>query len=600
MRDPALGHYRKKYAEYSGLLRNIRRIQRNYVFARLTSFLLMIFVPLAFTGYSGTLAAVSFFLLLVIFLILVKKSVALDKRASYLGRLLEINLNEIEALRGNLTSFEEGNEFVDPDHPYSFDMDIFGSGSLFQFINRCCTWHGKEKLAAMMLTPETSIKEIYRRQETCGELAGSIDLCQEYIATGSMFRDQQTDRTYLLSYIDSPSRFSKNRWLIVLSKVLPVMTIVILVLAFSGVLPFSLFLFMFLLQLGITGILIKNINEVHNMVGRRLEALKKYGKLLLIIENAGFVSPLLKSLKDGLESDNLKPSHHIRNLANISSALDNRLNMIASILLNGMLLWDLNCVLMLECWNRRHRRNLPLWLETIATLDAFISFGIYRYNNPGFVFPVPRKEGGVIQAKNLGHPLIPAKARVPNDFEIDHRGRFIIITGANMAGKSTFLRTAGVAMILAMAGAPVCADEFRFQIMELYSSMRTNDSLTKHESYFYAELKRLKHLTDRIAQGKQVLVVLDEILKGTNSDDKQKGSAALLERLIGMGATGIIATHDLSLTLMEQKFPSRIRNQCFEVEIEGEKIYFDYKLRDGVTRKMNALLLMKQMGLLTG
>jgi DNA mismatch repair ATPase MutS len=203
----------------------------------------------------------------------------------------------------------------------------------------------------------------------------------------------------------------------------------------------------------------------------------------------------------------------------------------------------------------------------------------------------------VIFARDAGHPLIPAEERVCNDFSIDGQGRFMIITGANMAGKSTFLRTAGLAMVLAMAGAPVCASEFRFRPMDVFSGMRTSDSLARHESYFYAELRRLKQLVDTIAGGNPVFVILDEILKGTNSADKQKGSMAIMEQLLGMGATGIIATHDLALTSLGQKYPGRISNKCFEIEIETDRIHFDYQLRDGVTRKMNALLLMRQMGL---
>jgi hypothetical protein len=599
MSDTALSYYRRKYAEYSDLLKDIKKTQRILVFSRLVLFGMMVFVPLAFLGLSGLLAGGVFSLLLVAFLFMVKKSAALERKKRMTSLLLDINRQEIEAQRGNFSSFDDGSEFIDPDHQYSVDLDIFGPGSLFQFIGRCCTSIGKEKLAGMLLSPDTGTDAILKKQKAFRELAARGDLCQEYIATGRMFTDRRADMISLLEYVGSPARFGRNSLLVFLSAALPVLTLVVLAFVIAGILPFFALVMPVLVQLGITGALLKHINEIHSRVTSRLDTLKKYGRLLKIIENARFEAPLLKSVQRYLVTGGLPPSRHIDHLAGITGALDNRLNVVAALLLNGLFLWDLNCVILLERWNRRHRKQLPVWFDSMARMDACISFSVFTFNNQKFVFPVPVDEGPVIDSKNLGHPLITAGERVCNDFSIGHKGRFVIITGANMAGKSTFLRTAGVAMVLAMAGAPVCASDFRFRLMEVYTSMRTNDSLRKHESYFYAELKRLKHLIERIAEGRQVFVILDEILKGTNSADKQKGSAAIMELMISIGATGIIATHDLSLTSLEEKHPGLLENKCFEIEIENDRIFFDYILREGVTRKMNALLLMRQMGLLT-
>jgi hypothetical protein len=525
MPHSVLSFYNEKYAEYSGKLKEIKRRQRYLVLYRLVSFSLVVFAPLAFSAVSGILAAVVFIIFMAIFLLLVKKSASLDRRGRYISSLLEINRHEIEALRGNFSSFDDGREFTDAGHQYSYDLDIFGSGSLFQYINRCCTGFGRQKLAGMLLTPDKDADSICKKQKAFRELAARVDLCQEYIATGRMFRDQEIDRLNLLEYVNSPSQFSRNYMFILISRVLPALTVGALALVIAGIIPFFVFTALFLLQLGITGILLKRINDIHNRVTNSLETLKKYSELLQLIQGAGFESPLLKSIQRYLVSGGQQPSEHINGLAGITGAFDNRLNVVAALLLNGLLLWDLNCVLLLERWNRRHRRQLPVWLDSIARMDAYISFSVYTFNNREFIFPVPGEEGPVIFAKNLGHPLIPRNERVNNDFSIDNPGMYIIITGANMAGKSTFLRAAGLAMVLAMAGAPVCADVFHFRIMEVYSSMRTNDSLSKNESYFYAELKRLKQLIERIAEGKPVFVILDEILKGTNSADKQKGSA---------------------------------------------------------------------------
>jgi len=197
----------------------------------------------------------------------------------------------------------------------------------------------------------------------------------------------------------------------------------------------------------------------------------------------------------------------------------------------------------------------------------------------------------------LGHPLIFKEKRVNTNFEVQKAGEIDIITGANMAGKSTFLRTVGVNLILALNGFPVCASKFQFQLLEIYTGMRTADSLKENESYFYAELKRLKRIIEKLKQGKLTFLLLDEILKGTNSVDKAKGSRKFVDNLIKLKATGIVATHDLSLCEMEKEYPDNIENKCFEVEIDHNKIEFDYKLRSGITKNMNASLLMQQMGI---
>jgi hypothetical protein len=598
MPDTALSFYKKKHAEYSDKLKRIIRSQRIYVFMRLALFILTVSLPLLFLGDHLFIAILLFVSLLTVFLLLVRRFVSLENRRKYVACLLDVNLHEIEALRGNLTSFDDGSEYIDTGHHFSYDLDIFGPDSLFHYLNRCVTLNGKDCLAEMLLKPSGEAPTIKRRQKAFRELSKKTGFCQHFIATGRMYRDDQEDRIRLLKYVNLSSRFTRNHRLVVASKALPALTLGSLALVIAGILPFFAFITLFLVQLFITGAMLKNINEMHDLVTRRLNSLKKNGKLLQIIETARFDAPLLKSLQRYLKSEGMPPSGHIRRLSKIVEAFDNRLNFIAAVLLNGLLLWDINCVLLLERWNRRHREKLPVWLDSISRMEAYISFAVFYFNNPDFVFPCPQSEGPVIEASCLGHPLILPKERVCNDLLLEETGRFIVVTGANMAGKSTFLRTAGVALVLAMAGAPVCAREFRFRIMEVWSSMRTSDSLSRHESYFYAELKRLKQLIERIAGGTSVFVLLDEILKGTNTTDKQRGSVALLERMIKMGSSGIVATHDLSLAGLEKDYPGRIINKCFEVEIDGDKIKFDYLLRDGITAKMNALILMKQMGLL--
>ena len=265
--------------------------------------------------------------------------------------------------------------------------------------------------------------------------------------------------------------------------------------------------------------------------------------------------------------------------------------------LNGFLLWDLHCVRSLEKWKENSVSLLPALLDNIGQIDAFNSLANFAFNNPGYSWPVIDGDGPVIDAVEIGHPLIDDERRICNNFSIQKDGLIIIITGANMAGKSTFLRTVAVNYILGMTGAPVCAREMKFRPMKIFTSMRTIDSLSQNESYFYAELKRLKILREKIENEKEVLFILDEILKGTNSTDKTLGSKLFIRKIIELGGTGLIATHDTSLSEISKDFPEVILNKCFEIEIAGDKISFDFKLREGVTTRMNAALLMKEMGI---
>jgi len=266
--------------------------------------------------------------------------------------------------------------------------------------------------------------------------------------------------------------------------------------------------------------------------------------------------------------------------------------------MNIFFLWDIRQSIRLERWQEKYSPHMASWFDAMAETDAYISLAGYAYNNPEYVFPdVIESENLNFQANDIGHPLIHADNRVCNAFAAGGWGSFTILTGANMAGKSTFLRTIGVNMVLASCGAPVCARSLTLSPVELVTSIHTIDSLANNESYFYAELKRLKLIIDMLKDGKQVFIILDEILKGTNSKDKQAGSRALVKQLISLQASGIIATHDLSLGDLENTFPEHVKNRCFEIKIEDDKLEYSYLLNEGIARNMNATILMEKMGI---
>ena len=278
--------------------------------------------------------------------------------------------------------------------------------------------------------------------------------------------------------------------------------------------------------------------------------------------------------------------------------MDQNLNILVSVILNGLFMFNLHLLLKVEKWKKQNQENVPNWFEAIATFDAMSSLANFAYNYPDYVYPKQIDEEFEFSAENLGHPLIAEANRVVNTIEIKGWNQFAIITGANMSGKSTFLRTIGVNYILAMAGASVCASKLSFYPIQIHSSIRTSDSLTRNESYFYAELKRLKKIIDELESGKKKLILLDEILKGTNSKDKQAGSIALIEQLLHYKSVGLFATHDLMLGELAPRFPGQVNNLCFEIQIENDKMLIDYKLHEGVCKNLNATYLMKNMGIL--
>ena len=292
------------------------------------------------------------------------------------------------------------------------------------------------------------------------------------------------------------------------------------------------------------------------------------------------------------------PSLLIRRLAKLLNMMDSNLNLLVSLIMNGLFMFNIHVLMAVEHWRLKYRDQVPEWFKVLAEMDALSSLGTYAFNNPMYIYPEPVADGFQFVAEKIGHPLIPAETCVTNDIEIRGWNQFRIITGANMSGKSTFLRTIGTNLLLAMMGAPVFASRLKFYPIEIHSSIRTNDSLTKRESYFYAELKRLKEIITELESGSQKLILLDEILKGTNSSDKQTGSVALIKQLMKYKLAGLFATHDLALGELVNHYPENIQNLCFEIHITGDRMEIDYKLTPGVCRNLNASFLMKSMGII--
>jgi DNA mismatch repair ATPase MutS len=354
--------------------------------------------------------------------------------------------------------------------------------------------------------------------------------------------------------------------------------------------------FILLIPLGITSKYLKIINTQHKNIGHYLSVLSQHEILSQCIENEEFKSEKLNLIKSKLKSNNKSASIEIGKLTKITEQIDNRSNPVFAILMNALMLWDLNYLFKLKEWLNSNSEEMKSWFEAVYKMETVTSLGNFHFNNPANIFPEINKNI-VLSAENLAHPLLNQESRIANNFELDSLQKFTIITGANMAGKSTFLRAVGVNLILAMSGTSVCATKFSFSPTPLFSSMRTTDSLSENESYFYSELKRLQLIVEKLKSGERLFIILDEILKGTNSKDKAEGSKSFVKQLINYQTAGIIATHDLSLCSLKDDFSSQIENSYFDVEIENDNLIFDYKLKSGICSNMNAQFLMKKMGI---
>ncbi len=597
--------YNKKIKDFSSELKKLKKANRLTSYLRAILFIIAIVVLYYSSSMEYYVTIISLIFIISFFLVFVKKNIALKKAIRKIKNLIKINEDELIAINGGFNIFHEGKEYINFDHCFSYDLDIFGSGSLFQFLNRTSTIAGKNKLAENITNISLKKDTIEKRQVAIKELSYKIDWRQNFTAT-SLTIDRKYDEKInskkdktlnnLQTWADETIPFiNKKFWKYVLY-ILPALTVSLLLLAILEVLPYSFTTLVALINLGIVGSYLKKTNLEQAKLGHNTKSLNKIKELINIVEFSDYKSDYLLELQGELTKQSAYGNLH--KLNKTLNAFDLRLNMIAGILLNAFLLWDLQILKRLELQKKLLCENISKWFNVIGEFDALISLANYNYNNPKYVFPKISEEDFTFQIIEGGHPLIDDNKMVTNSFDIDGLQNISIITGANMAGKSTFLRTIGINMILASAGTVVCAKEMLFAPIQIYTSVRTNDSLHKNESYFYAELMRLKKIVDTLKSGKKLFVIIDEMLRGTNSKDKHNGSYELIKQLIKLNTAGLVATHDIQLGKLIEEYPKNISNKRFEVEIINDEVVFDYKLKDGISQNLNASFLMKKYGII--
>ncbi len=588
--------YQQRILSFSASLAKKQSRIHTIATARLVS-ALAIAVSLYFS-FQHTSYLFLFAVLVLLFIWLVRVHATLYDAKVLSENLVKINKAEVEALHGNYSFQPQGLEYVNPRHPYSYDLDLFGEGSIFQYINRGNTFFGKQTLAERLMTPLNSRSLIEQNQEAIRELGANVDFRQMLQATGRESKDTKEDREQLLEWlIQKPFLYSRGVFSYLLA-LIPVFTIGLVVASFFVPLckPFAVVLA--LTQWGMLGFYVKRINVFHEYVSRKKNILDQYAQLLRVLRSEKFTAIQLVKISTTTQQAEAK----MNELASLVRALDARLNFMTNMVVNSLLMYDMQCVYRLERWKEQNAAMFESWLDAISEAEMLTSFSTYAFNNDAYAYArihTPLH----IQADSMAHPLLAEDERVANHFTIGKPQSVLIVTGANMAGKSTFLRTMGINLVLALNGAPVCAKEFTCPVIGLRTGMRTADSLKDHQSYFYAELNRLKSITEELQQNKPLLILLDEILKGTNSTDKQAGSIALVKQLLLRPCLAIVATHDLVLGELEQQFPSQIQNYHFEPTIDpdsngNDQLSFDYKLKTGIAEKMNATFLMKKMGII--
>ena len=562
--------YKQYYQQYNAI-----------AFARLIDLLFAIVIGYKAINESswlwGFLAAV----MIVLFFLLIGKHKQIAVKRRIAKAKIAINEREIAFIEQGVYPADNGKDFEPAQHPYAYDLDVLGEKSLYHYLNRTHTYLGRKRLAEQLLYPEDTA--ILAHQEAIKALTPQLAWRQTFMAHA-----EQID--------DSPSFYDRlQQW------------------AATPTPPMGKFMRVFTVILPIVFTLSAIIGYIYDY-----EVLKSIAKLLLTInlsvfffyiskinkEKLGFehtyamlyaFKECIAQVEDHFPEKNERANAHIAQLSRLLDDLDNVSNILVSIPLNIFSFYHLHRYRALLQWKQTYGTHIAQWLETVASTEVLCSFANFAYNNPHFVYPTFNNQYR-ISFEDVGHPLIAENERITNNITLDE-AHFIILTGSNMSGKSTFLRTLGVNMLLAQVGLPVCAREAAIHPLPLLVSMRLSDSLSDGKSYFFAEINRIEQIMTALKR-ERCMVLLDEILRGTNSEDKQYGTIKIIERLLSLKAIGIVATHDIEVCKTADRYPQQLQNKCFESYIHEGELSFDYKLREGICQNKNATFLMEKLGII--
>lgn len=561
---------------------------------RLVWIRLLVFIAMLYSGFMCFSSGMWLFpalILLVVFLVMLKLHARAESNYAFQLSRVHICKAELHFVSGGDYAENTGLIYLNDHHPYAADMDVFGKGGLFPYINRTETEAGEKALVSALLNPPLEKEQIVLRQACTGELASLPDFLLHFRVLAKGAGQNRSASQQLKNWLSEPPIFLSMKYIPILLWVIPVAALTGIALAwYSGM--YALFIGVVLVNWFFAGIHLRKVNRIHTIVGKQKDILDAYRELNELVSAQPFKVGRLQELKNK-HSDFLE---HLQSLARLSATFDQRLNTMLGPVFNSLFLFDMQCVWRLENWKQQHGTHMEQWLEAFAEMEMLISCSVFAYNHPHYQYP-DMADGLLFQAVEMKHPVMGNKG-VSNDFSYHQENKVFIITGSNMSGKSTFLRTVGTSLLTGMMGLPVNAKHMRFTPVRLLSSMRVTDSLHDHTSYFYAELKRLKFISDEIGKEETpALLLIDEMLKGTNSKEKLEGSVMIIENLVGKKCVSFIATHDLALGALQDKFPEQVKNYAFESSIVNNELVFDYKIKPGVASSTNATFLIKKLGI---
>ena len=605
-------NYRDNIKKYDAKLLKLSVLMNRISFLRLFIFVISsIILIYLFSLNLLTPILIVFPLFIVCFGAVIKyhsKIAFLKKHTAFLK-----GINESEILREecNLEESDTGHQFINQNHPYTSDLDIFGQHSIFQLLNRTTTESGMILLSEWLSEPAPNY-EIHDRQKAIKELAQKLDWRQDFQASGMHFQNKKSDYYKLLDWVESPVVLLKYRRIyIAVSIVLSVLLLLSLYFYlphfnssswFIYILPLITVLFIINRILKKAKPIADNIVETSQ---ENINTLRGYRTLINKIDIESFKSKKLCELQSILIKGKYSVYNEITRLCRLLEFSQqrgvNKLKMpikgnVFYSLLNSFLLIDIYLIIGIEKWKSKNKAFLKSWTEVVSEFEVINSLAGFCYSNPSYEFPQLEEKNNYIHFESLGHPLINSNKRVCNNFHSEGQGDVVLITGSNMGGKSTFLRTVGVNLVLALAGAPCCAKQGQVSNLKIYTSLRTQDNLKEGISSFYAELSRIEKMLKLIESSQNTFFLLDEMFKGTNSEDRHKGGFSLINQLSKLKTSGIIATHDIELAKLSEN-KKLVTNYSFNSEMINHSMIFSYKLHNGICYDFNASELMKKSGI---
>ncbi|WP_316827311.1 MutS-related protein [Pedobacter miscanthi] len=596
--EEIIAAYDQKIKEVTADISETKKLIDQLSFVRIGLFLaeILLFILLVNSADDNlrTLIQIGLCVPVIAFAFIVRRQSKLDREIDYKKQLLWVYQNEWHVLNGIANGYDHGTAFESELHPYTSDLDIFGSASLFAMINRCSTKSGNNILAKNFSEKSTRDR-ILLRQEAVKEIIEKIDETYSFRANLHGYDPEKIEqiKTQLKYQLGAQLKFVAGKFLRFYVKLVPYIAIALILAAVfvSGVF-WKILVLLCIIHGGWNVLLGSKINKVFYSFGGSSNLLNGYAGAILWTENQSWKSPYILGLFDS----KIPVSKEIKALSKIIQNFDARLNIIVGAILNVVLLWDLRCCVNLDIWYKSSSKDVISALDHLGDFEELISLATTAYNQPHWVFPAI-KDQFALTTVQVGHPLINERLRVNNDFHLETKPTVDIVTGSNMAGKSTFLRTLGINMILAYAGAPVCAKSMELSVFSINTYMRIKDSLNESTSTFKAELNRLKMILDNVVKDKDTFVLIDEMLRGTNSRDKYLGSKVFVEKLIAEKTPALFATHDLQLADLITGHPETVRNFHFDIQIKEGEMRFDYLLKQGPCKTFNAAILLKEIGL---